>query len=168
MKIVFRKYAGAGMGGNRRRLFVDVAGAWLPSGAAQLRVGTAAVKITPPRHSHGRLLQPAHSQGVLDDLYAKAAVLDDGKTKAALVACDLIGLPRAAVLEARRIIAEKTGIPADNVMISATHTHTGPVVIGDSTLDDDLVTGGSQAQQRLRRATAEVDRPGRGAGPCAV
>ena len=60
-----------------------------------------------------------------------------------MVVCDLIGLPRAPVLEARRLIAEKTGIPADNVMISATHSHTGPVVIGDTTIDD-LVTGGSQ------------------------
>ena len=71
------------------------------------------------------------SQGVLDEIYAKAVVLDDGETKAAMVVCDLIGLPRA-VVETRRIIAEKTGIPASHVMISATHTHTGPVVIGDS------------------------------------
>ena len=60
-----------------------------------------------------------------------------------MVVCDLIGLPRAPVLEARRIIAEQTGIPADNVMISATHSHTGPVVIGDTAIDD-LVTGGSK------------------------
>ena len=60
-----------------------------------------------------------------------------------MVVCDVIGLPRAIVLEARQIIAEKTGIPASYVMIAATHTHTAPVVIGDSAIDD-LVTGGSK------------------------
>ena len=75
------------------------------------------------------------------------------------------------MLEARRIIAEKTGIPADNVVISATHTHTGPVLIGDSVMDD-LTTGGSKlskdyveqlpkwiAQAVPRRPTAPRRRP---------
>ena len=47
---------------------------------------------------------------------ATAAVLDDGKTRAAMVVCDLIGLPRAVVVEARRLVAEKTGIPASTVV----------------------------------------------------
>lgn len=112
--------------------------------AGELRVGTAAVKITPPLGTPmAGYYSPRGSQGVLDDLHAKAVVLDDGKTKVALVTCDLIGLPRAVVVEARRIIAEKTGIAPDNTMISATHSHTGPAVLGDSALDD-LVTGGSK------------------------
>ncbi len=115
-----------------------------PAPADELRLGTAAVKITPPLDTPmAGYYHRRGSQGVLDDLYAKAAVLDDGKTKAALVVCDLIGLPRGPVLEARRIIAAKTGIPAENIMISATHSHTGPVVIGDTVIDD-LVTGGSK------------------------
>ncbi len=112
--------------------------------AGELRLGAAAVKITPPTGTPmAGYYSRRDSEGVLDDLYAKAAVLDDGKTKAAMVVCDLIGLPRPVVVEARRIIEEKTGIPAANVMISATHTHTAPVVVGDSSLDD-LVTGGSK------------------------
>ena len=115
-----------------------------PATAGELRLGTAAVKITPPNGTPmAGYYNQRGSQGVLDDLYAKAVVLDDGKTKAAMVVCDLIGLPRAPVLEARRIIAEKTGIPVDHIMISATHSHTGPVVIGDTAIDD-LVTGGSK------------------------
>ena len=57
------------------------------------------------------------------------------------------------------IIAEKTGIPADNVVISATHTHTGPVLIGDSVMERPD-HGRQQAEQGLHRATAEVDCPG--------
>ncbi|MGO8744351.1 MAG: neutral/alkaline non-lysosomal ceramidase N-terminal domain-containing protein [Thermoguttaceae bacterium] len=115
-----------------------------PAAASDFRLGTAAVTITPPLGTPmAGYYSQRGSQGVLDEIYAKAVVLDDGETKAAMVVCDLIGLPRAVVVEARRIIAEKTGIPASHVMISATHTHTGPVVIGDSAMDD-MVTGGSK------------------------
>jgi hypothetical protein len=66
--------------------------------------------------------------GVHDDLHAKAIVVDSGGVKAALVACDLIGLPESVVERARGLVSERTGIPAPNVMISATHAHTGPVL----------------------------------------
>ena len=102
-----------------------------PTLAAELRLGTAAVKITPPNGTP--IAGPAvarDSEGVLDDVYAKAAVLDDGETKIAWVVCDLSGVPLGIVFEARRIITKETGIPADHVMISATHTHTGPSPFG--------------------------------------
>lgn len=115
--------------------------------AGELRVGASAVKITPPNGTPmAGYYGLRESQGVLDDLYAKAIVLDDGKTKAAMVVCDLIGMPRPPVIEARKRIAEKTGIPGDHVMISATHAHTGPVVIGDTAIEE-LVTGGSKLSQ---------------------
>ena len=119
--------------------------------AGEIRLGTAAVTITPPLGTPmAGYLSPRRSEGVLDDLYAKATVLDDGKTKVALVTCDLIGLSRPVVVAARRIIAEETGIPADNVMISATHTHNGPTVLGISAVAD-LVAGGN----KLSREYAE-------------
>ncbi len=112
--------------------------------AGEIQVGTAVVKITPPAGiPMAGYYSRRDSEGVLDDIYAKAAVFDDGKTKAAMVVCDLIGLPRSIALEARRLVEEKTGIPADNVMISVTHTHTAPVVIGASSRDE-AATGGSQ------------------------
>lgn len=125
-------------------IFIILLGCLAASSAGELHIGTAAIKITPPLGTPmAGYYSRRDSEGVLDDLYAKAVVLDDGKTKAAMVVCDLIGLPRAVVVEARRITAEKTDIPASNVMISATHTHTAPVVIGGSAIDD-LVTGGSK------------------------
>ncbi len=102
-----------------------------PTWAAELRLGTAAVKITPPNGTPIAGPSVARgSEGVLDDVYAKAAVLDDGKTKIAWVVCDLSGVPVGIVSKARRMIAKETGIPADHVMISATHTHTGPSPFG--------------------------------------
>jgi neutral ceramidase len=115
-----------------------------PVEAGELRLGAAAVKITPPVGiPMAGYYSRRDSEGVLDDLYAKAAVLDDGNSRVAMVVCDLIGLPRSIVIEARRLVEEKTGIPADNVMISVTHTHTAPVVVGESSRDE-AATGGSR------------------------
>src|SRR5262249_57707232 len=106
-----------------------------PAFAAELRVGAAAVVINPPE---GTPLAGYYSQRgsktVLDDIHAKAIVLEVGDTKAALVVCDLISLPRHVVSEARRQVEAATGIPGAHVMISATHTHTGPVIARESAL----------------------------------
>jgi neutral ceramidase len=103
------------------------------AGARELSVGASAVRITPPPggpmagYYYTRL-----ADGTLDDLYAKAIVIDDGANRAAIVACDLIGVPAAVVEQARRLAFERTGIPADHIMISATHAHTGPSLIDGS------------------------------------
>jgi len=61
-----------------------------------------------------------------DDLYARALVFDDGNTAAALVCCDLICLPAELVARVREAIAQRTGLAGENVLVCATHTHTGP------------------------------------------
>jgi neutral ceramidase len=105
--------------------------------ADELRVGAAAVKITPPLGAPmAGYYHPRGVEGVLDDIYAKAAVLDDGKTEVALVVCDLISLPAEVVEESRKLIADQSGIPGEQVMISATHTHTGPALTRGSSRDD--------------------------------
>ena len=115
-------------------LVVAGAGAGLagPATAAELRVGTAAVNIDPPV---GIPLAGYYNErgceGVADDLFAKATVWDDGQTRIAFVVCDLIGVPRHVVVEARKLIQERTGIPGANIMVSATHSHTGPVLVGE-------------------------------------
>ena len=63
-------------------------------------------------------------------MHARCLVLDDGKTKLALVVCDLLGLHRSVSVEARRLIEEATGIPPQNVLISATHTHSAGTALG--------------------------------------
>jgi neutral ceramidase len=94
------------------------------------RAGAAEVSITPPV---GAAIAGSYkiktSTGVHDELHAKALVFEAGGVKVALVACDLANLPRQYSEEARRIIQQKTGIAPDRVMISATHSHTGPVLL---------------------------------------
>ncbi len=97
------------------------------SAAEPLRVGVAEADITPPvgfpmaGYYHERL-----AVGSIDPLKAKAIVFRDGDTEAALVVCDLIGIATDLSREIRKRAAERTGIPAANIVIAATHSHTAP------------------------------------------
>ena len=97
--------------------------------AQSLRVGAAEVVISPPAGTPmAGYYSTRLSTGVHDDLHAKAIVIASGEQRVALVACDLVGIPPAVVEEARTAIEKATGIPGGNVMISATHSHTGPLI----------------------------------------
>lgn len=92
-----------------------------------LRAGTFAQIINPPvgtslsGYFHDRI-----STGVHDDLLAKALVLDDGTTQLAICVCDVLRVQRPQILKAREIASKATGIPAGNIFVASTHTHTGP------------------------------------------
>lgn len=116
--------------------------------SAPMRLGVASTVISPPDGMPmAGYYSPRGSEGVLDDLYAKATVIDDGEHRVALVVCDLIGVPRPLVVESRRLIAERTNIPAECVMISATHTHTGPSLGGGSLYNSLEGEAGDRARQ---------------------
>jgi hypothetical protein len=104
-----------------------------PLGAAEFRVGAAAVDITPPVGiAMAGYYSTRLSEGTLDSLHAKAIVFEQDAARAALVAVDLVTIARPAVDAARRLIAQTTRVPPDAVMISATHSHTGPLMHGIS------------------------------------
>jgi len=98
-----------------------------PSLAAGLLAGAAQGPINPPAgapmagyyHARG-------AEGVLDDLQARALVLDDGTNRVALVTLDLISTTRPLTEAVRREVERATGIPGSNVLLTATHAHTGP------------------------------------------
>jgi len=68
------------------------------------------------------------TNNVHDELYARALVLDDGVTRFALVVCDSSGISHKICEQSRNYIADNKAIQIlpENVMISATHTHSGP------------------------------------------
>lgn len=96
-------------------------------GDEPLRIGMAEVDITPPEgfpmagYYHERL-----ATGIRDPLKAKAIVFRDGEEQAALVVCDLTGIAGDLSVEVQRLAAERTGIPAERIVVSATHSHTAP------------------------------------------
>lgn len=68
------------------------------------------------------------SRGVHDSLYARAIVANNEKgEKVALLTVDICAIPKETVQMMRAYIASKTTIKPDDVMIMATHTHSGPV-----------------------------------------
>jgi hypothetical protein len=96
--------------------------------AAGFRAGAAAVDVSPTKFPvivNGGFLQ-AIGQKSLDRLYARALVLDDGTTKLAVVVVDSCMMPRDLLDKAKKAASEKTGIPVDRMLVSATHTHTAP------------------------------------------
>ena len=95
--------------------------------AEDFLVGTAQADITAPRGFRmSGYFSERFNTGVRDSLKAKALVLSQGKGQAALVFCDLIGIGPGLSRAARTRIAEKAGIPFENVSIAATHSHSGP------------------------------------------
>ncbi|UCF16125.1 MAG: neutral/alkaline non-lysosomal ceramidase N-terminal domain-containing protein, partial [Phycisphaerales bacterium] len=88
------------------------------------RAGAAASNITPPLGGPiiGGWNSPPATH-IHDELHARCLVLDDGAIRLAFVICDNLGIGREVYDKARRIIQDKTGIPPDNVMMAATHTH---------------------------------------------
>ena len=94
---------------------------------SNLRAGVSKVDITPDV-SDG-LLIVGHRRKVFeirDPLRAGVLVLDDGETKAAIVTLDTIGTWDEMVLLARERIEKLTSIPAENIMVTASHNHSGP------------------------------------------
>jgi hypothetical protein len=104
-----------------------------------ISAGLAAVEITPPPNVplDGFDTRKTGSQGVHDPLYARALVLDDGKTRLAWLVADLVGFPYALTTAVRRTVTDRTGIPGDHVMLSATHTHGGPSLRARPDVDAD-------------------------------
>lgn len=99
---------------------------------AQLWAGAAKIVITPPVgvDLSGFGGRPGPSVAVHDDLCAAALYLgtEHGppEQQALLLTCDLIGLDRGSVAEIRQGIQAATGLSAAQIMISCSHTHSGP------------------------------------------
>ncbi|MFA5645550.1 MAG: hypothetical protein WDA18_04255 [Candidatus Ratteibacteria bacterium] len=94
-----------------------------------LRIGVAEIEITPPLGTPlcGALI-PRVSIGTSDPLYIKAIVMESGGKRLAYVVFDLIALTRQFGDEGVKRSSERTGIPQEHIVWTATHTHTGPYV----------------------------------------
>ncbi|MEZ5400035.1 MAG: hypothetical protein R2729_10235 [Bryobacteraceae bacterium] len=102
-----------------------------------LRAGAAATDIT-PRQWPVRLIgnfgyNPAESAH--DPLHARAIVLDDGRERVAIALIDSCYVKREEMDRAKAIASKSTGIPANRILISATHSHSAPpsrAIAGDA------------------------------------
>jgi neutral ceramidase len=92
-----------------------------PAFAATLRVGAARVDITLPPDA----ANPPSGKYTHEHLYVRAIVLDNGSARAALIGADQGGLPEIVWTTASKQIAKELDCPIPNIIMSATHTHSG-------------------------------------------
>jgi neutral ceramidase len=96
-----------------------------------LMAGAAEVNITPHHSMHlaGYPFVARNSTGVHDPLLSTALYLTDGSTPVIFIGNDVLFTGKATVNRVRKQVAAKTGVPEGNILISATHTHSGPVTV---------------------------------------
>jgi hypothetical protein len=96
-----------------------------------MSAGVAQADITPPRgYRMAGYFAERVNTGTKDPLLAKAIVFRQDQTEAALVFCDLVSVPREIAMSARKEASRRAGIPASNIAVAATHSHTGPLYHG--------------------------------------
>ena len=69
------------------------------------------------------------AESVRDDLEANALFLRSDDATVLLISCDLAGIVPEVTADVREAASRATGIPARNIIVAATHTHSGPSVI---------------------------------------
>ncbi|MFA7157730.1 MAG: neutral/alkaline non-lysosomal ceramidase N-terminal domain-containing protein [Kiritimatiellia bacterium] len=94
-----------------------------------LMAGAATRDITPamPVFLAGYPHAARVSTGAHDPLLASAIHLSDGRTPLLLIGLDILYISQQSTAICREAINKSIGIPAGNILISATHTHSGPV-----------------------------------------
>jgi len=97
----------------------------------KVKAGVSRVCITPPLGTPlSGYFEPRYASGVHDELYATAVAFEDAnKNKAVIIALDLCGLKNQWWLDdCKKMISEYCSIPIESIIITCSHTHTGPIV----------------------------------------
>jgi putative membrane-bound dehydrogenase-like protein len=94
-------------------------------------VGVAQIDITPtyPIRLSGFGFRRTESEGVTHRVWAKALVIDDG-TPTVLITVDNLGIPAPMVQDIAARLEKKAKLPSDRLAVTATHTHTAPMLRG--------------------------------------
>jgi hypothetical protein len=117
-----------------------------PAALAALRAGAARVDITPAANA-----LPRGFEGINDPIFVRAIVVDDGSTRAALVTVDAGAVPTDLWSQVSQQAQTQLRIPAANLLLTATHTHSVPFGMGRE-LAPRIVQAISQAADRLQPA----------------
>ena len=98
-----------------------------------LKAGFGRVNITPMMGiSIAGYYIPRNADGILDELEINVLALADDSTRVLLINLDSLGIRAELSCAFRAHVAEVTGVPADAIFISATHTHTAPHLVDGS------------------------------------
>ncbi len=135
--------------------------------------GAAQTDITPPLGTiiNGEFVA-FYAHTIHDPLYAKALVLQNAGTTLAIVMVDICAMDKEFIKEVKKETTALTGIPAEHILIAATHTHFAGSILDllgspcdlpyRQSLRKKIVQSVAEAMQRLcpaRIGFASVDVP---------
>ena len=96
----------------------------LPAAEPVFRAGAATSNVTPPLGSSiNGGFQDGKAAYIHDELHARCLALDDGKTQLVFVVVDSCVIGRDVFDAAKKLVHQATGLPMENLMLSATHSH---------------------------------------------
>jgi len=103
---------------------------------SNLQAGFARENINPPMGIPIRgYFIPRFADGILDDLEVVALALKLGDVTTLMICIDNAGIKQEINLEFRKSASKATGVPVENIILSATHTHTGPALENPENLE---------------------------------
>lgn len=104
-------------------------------GRSRIKIGMNERVITPPLGGEmaGFGIRKGVSQGVHDDLHARCMVVESSETAVAVLSASVVGLNQEIIDDTRKEVSARTGMPAFNIMMAATHTHSGPKITKEYT-----------------------------------
>lgn len=122
----------------------------------KLKAGFARVNINPMLNiGISGYFKLRKADGILDDLEINAVALQVDSEKALMISVDNLGIAQTLSKTFRDKISEATGVSAQAVYISATHTHTGPY-LRDEGFEDELLE--KEYAQFVTRRIVDVSR----------
>jgi len=124
---------------------------------AVLKAGVARVEITPSVGTPLAGYSKRHgkpSTGIRDPLYVRALVLTQGQETAVFVSGDMLIFPRPMAEAILRKVSKELKISRNAIILSATHTHTGPGAIAPGFLYE--IVFGSYRPQIVEGISARV------------
>jgi hypothetical protein len=115
-------------------------------GVGALRAAAARIDYTPPSTQ-----LPGNFTGVLDPIFVRTLVLDNGRSRAALVAIDAGAIPGDLYDRVSARAAAELDIPASQLLMSASHTHSVPFRL-DAGVEEVILRGLRDSIARLQPA----------------
>ena len=96
---------------------------------SNFKVGFSTVNANPNLgHEIAGYYVKRYAKGFLDDIEVSTLLLQKDGTNIAMISVDVCGINEDFGLDVSNMIEEKTGISKDNVYLTATHSHTAPVI----------------------------------------
>jgi hypothetical protein len=120
-----------------------------PVYSAPMKAGIGRVEITPtgPIWMSGYAARTHPSEGVLTPLWAKALAIESpAGERVVIVTTDVIGIPRVVADEVTTAVEKRFGFKRSQILLNASHTHTGPMIWPNLS---NMVVLPEQEQQKL-------------------